>query len=162
MPIIKTFTMLFQTLHQLKYFALTLVFFLMSNTYSQNKNSELLNTYTFLMNSINSSSDCNSYLNINQTFYEGKVILKDSSTLKGKISVNQLFENKLITILNTDNEYQPINNQKIKEVVLFHEDGKISKFLNLNKDERLYRLVFKKNNKVSLYDSSDEPNNTHP
>jgi hypothetical protein len=114
------------------------------------------------MNSINSSSDCNSYLNINQTFYEGKVILKDSSTLKGKISVNQLFENKLITILNTDNEYQPINNQKIKEVVLFHEDGKISKFLNLNKDERLYRLVFKKNNKVSLYDSSDEPNNTHP
>ena len=154
--------MLFQTLHQLKYFALTLVFFLMSNTYSQNKNSELLNTYTFLMNSINSSSDCNSYLNINQTFYEGKVILKDSSTLKGKISVNQLFENKLITILNTDNEYQPINNQKIKEVVLFHEDGKISKFLNLNKDERLYRLVFKKNNKVSLYDSSDEPNNTHP
>ncbi|WP_178985112.1 hypothetical protein [Winogradskyella helgolandensis] len=96
---------------------------------------------------------------MNQPFYEGKIILKDSTVYIGKINVNQPFENKMITILNIDNNYTPIDNALIKEVHLEHTENKNlteTKFINLNSDERLYRLIYQNESLVTVYDSSNK------
>ncbi|MBU2927073.1 hypothetical protein [Winogradskyella psychrotolerans] len=96
---------------------------------------------------------------MNQPFYEGKIILKDSTVYTGKIAVNQPFENKMITILNIDKNYAPIDNALIKEVHLEHTENKNlteTKFINLNSDERLYRLIYQNESLVTVYDSSNK------
>ncbi|WP_412561125.1 hypothetical protein [Winogradskyella sp. MIT101101] len=120
---------------------------------------DLINANLLLINSQSSDCDCCNTLDINKPFYEGEIVLKDSTVLIGKISVNQPFKNKLITIFKSDDDYEPIDNGTIKEVNLSYTQNKITKeikFLNVNEDERLYRLVFQKGNNISVYDSSDK------
>ncbi|WP_179319747.1 hypothetical protein [Winogradskyella helgolandensis] len=123
------------------------------------QNSDLINASLSLLNSVNNGCDCCNTLNMNQPFYEGKIILKDNTVYTGKISVNQPFENKMITILNIDNNYTPIDNALIKEVHLEHTENKNlteTKFINLNSDERLYRLIYLNESLVTVYDSSNK------
>ncbi len=123
------------------------------------QNSDLISASLTLLNSVNNDCDCCHTLNMNQPFYEGKIILKDSTVYIGKINVNQPFENKMITILNIDNNYTPIDNALIKEVHLEHTENKNlteTKFINLNSDERLYRLIYQNESLVTVYDSSNK------
>ncbi|NRR92587.1 hypothetical protein HSX10_13520 [Winogradskyella undariae] len=135
--------------------------------YSHNikaQNLELINASLQLLNSINNSSncECSQTLNIDRPLYDGKIILKDSTILTGRISVNHHFDNKMITVLNENYAYKLIDNEMIKEVEIINHENEITvetKFINLNKDEKLYRLVYQKNSKISIYDSSDSPQN---
>ncbi|WP_225035810.1 hypothetical protein [Winogradskyella sp. SM1960] len=144
---------------QLKLSLISILFALISNSiYSQNKALELANA--LLISNLNSDCNCHNTINTNQPFFEGKVILKDSSVYKGNISINQPFENKMFTILKIDNTYNPLENDLIKEVHLTHteeETPKETKYINLNSDERLYRLIYKNDDLVSAYDASNEP-----
>lgn len=134
----------------------SVLFLLISSLHSQNKALGFINANALLLNSLNNDCDCCNTLNINTPFFEGKIILKDSTILMGKISANQLYRNKLITILNVDDDYQAIDNKTIKEVVLISPEHKETKFFNLNNDERLYRLVYQKHTILSVYDASNK------
>jgi hypothetical protein len=135
---------------------ISVLFLLISSLHSQNKTLDLVNDNALLLTSLNNGCDCCNTLNINTPFFEGKIILKDSTILIGKISINQLYQNNLIAILNVDNDYRAIDNKTIKEVVLLSPEHKETKFFNLNIDERLYRLVYQKHTIVSVYDASNK------
>ncbi|WP_418636708.1 hypothetical protein [Winogradskyella sp.] len=126
------------------------------------QNLELINTSLQLLNSVNSNCNCDCIhtLDINHPFFEGKITLKDSTVLVGKISVNQYYQNRLITIFNNNDQYEPIDNEIIKDVNLRHDENQITKetkFQNISEDNRLYRLVHQKDSSISVYDSSDNP-----
>lgn len=126
------------------------------------QNLELINTSLQLLNSVNSNCNCDCIhtLDINHPFFEGKITLKDSTVLVGKISVNQYYQNRLITIFNNNDQYEPIDNEIIKDVNLRHDENQITKetkFQNISEDNRLYRLVHQKDSNISVYDSSDIP-----
>ena len=132
-----------------------------SSSHLKAQNLELMNASLQLLNSVNSSCncDCTETLNINSPFFEGQLILKDETVYNGKISINQPYQNKLITILNLDNNYVPIDNDLIKDVIFRrteNENETETKFTNLNSDDRLYRLIFQNESLVRVYDSSNE------
>lgn len=130
----------------------------MFTMHSQNKNLELINASLLLLNSVNSDCDCNNCLAINQPFYKGKIILKDSTILIGEIRVNQPFDNKLVSIFYTNEEYSVIANKKIKEIIFTAPDvSKETKFISIIDDDVLYRQIYKKDSSLSVYDSSSKP-----
>jgi hypothetical protein len=135
---------------------LVLLLSLLFITTSKAQDFDALNASLLLLNISNNNCDCGNNLNTNRPFYDGKIILNNSTILEGKISVNQSFKSKMITIFNSADNYEPIDNKLIKEVVLLSTENKVTKFFNLNNDERLYRLVHQKDTLVSVYDSSNK------
>jgi len=139
---------------------LCLFILVISSSHLKAQNLELMNASLQLLNSVNNSCncDCSEMLNINSTYFEGQLILKDETVYNGKISINQPYQNKLITILNIDNTYLPIDNGLIKDVIFRrteNENETETKFTNLNSDDRLYRLIFQNESLVRVYDSSN-------
>lgn len=153
--------MISKKLHTCLFFLLLVI----STLSSKAQNFELINASLQLLNSANNSCscDCIANLNTNVPFYEGKITLKDRTVLTGEISVNQQFQNTLITLFKSDDQYEAIANATIKDVSIFNSDTiltDVTKFVNINDDDRLYRLVYDNADETRVYDSSSKLTDT--
>jgi hypothetical protein len=141
-----------------KYFFICLFSIVTCICYSQNKSLELINSLSLLSNNLD--SDTCDYVNLNKPSFDGQIVLKDSTILIGELILNQTYKNKLITILNTDNDPKLIDNNTIKEVILLNSNNSkepTTKFFKINDDNKLYRLVYTNKNQLYVYDSSNKP-----
>lgn len=145
---------------KLRIFLTVIITFLSFNSFSQDK-LQLINNLLILSNNLNESC-CGSYFNTNQPFFDGVIILQDDTTLKGRLSLNQPFKNKYVSILEKDGVFQLIDNINIKEVTFFENENNETletKFTIILDDEKLYRTVFDNGTNIVVYDSFSEPFN---
>ncbi len=90
-------------------------------------------------------------------FYNGIITLLDGTVLTGDISLNHVNNKTYNTIIVQDNDWVYIPNKTIKDVVLNSDQDDKTKFTVIKEDAILYREVYKKNEDVSVYDSSIRP-----
>lgn len=134
--------------HLFKYFCLLLTIILSINLNAQNKD-DLLNLNTILTNEINN----NSY----NPFFEGTITLKNGDILTGKISLNNIKNQEYSAIYKQNGDWQYISNHKIKEASLYSENNLETKFYTIKDNNVMYREVYKKNEEVIVFDSSNMP-----
>lgn len=134
--------------HLFTYFSLLLTLMISINLNAQSKD-DLINLNTILTNEINN----NSY----NAFFEGTITLKNGDFLTGKISLNNKKNREYSAIYNQNGDWQYIPNHKIKEASLFSEGNSKTKFYTIKEDNVMYREVYKKNDEILVFDSSNKP-----
>lgn len=131
-----------------KYFCLSITIILSINLSAQNKD-ELTNLNTILTNEIHN----NSY----NPFFEGSITLKNGDILTGEISLNNIENKEYSAIYNQNGDWQYIPNYKIKKATLYSENKPETNFYTIKEDNIMYREVYKKNEDLIVFDSSNKP-----
>lgn len=131
-----------------KYLVLLLTIVFSINLNAQNKD-DLVNLNTILTNEINN----NSY----NSFFEGTITLKDGDILTGKISLNNIKNQEYSAIYSQNGDWQYIPNHKIKKASLYSKNNPETKFYTIKDDDVMYREVYKKNEEIIVFDSSNKP-----
>ncbi len=132
-----------------KYF-IFLLFLIFSVNLNAQKNDDIVNFLTIYNNYLYNNDNYN-------PFFEGAINFKNGKSVKGKISLNYLENDKYSAILKQDDNWKIIPNSEIENVVLHDNDNSETKFSAINDDGILYRQVYKKNNENFIYDSSNKP-----
>jgi hypothetical protein len=94
-------------------------------------------------------------------FFEGRIKLKDSTYFFGEICLNQLDKNqKYAAILRIDECAFYIPNATIKNIVLqqvLDKKNMKTKFISIDKEDKLFREVYKKDPNTIVYDLKESP-----
>jgi len=128
----------------------TLLFILSaSNIKAQQHEVDLLGLQTIQFNSDD-----------NFAFFDGEIHLKNNETLKGRISLNHLHNNIYSTSIRTKDGCSYIPNTTIDNVVLYKNERYKqveTRFIPIEGYSKLFREVFKKDNKTAIYDLLEKP-----
>src|SRR5690554_5781963 len=112
-----------------KYF-IFLLFLIFSVNLNAQKNDDIVNFLTIYNNYLYNNDNYN-------PFFEGAINFKNGKSVKGKISLNYLENDKYSAILKQDDNWKIIPNSEIENVVLHDNDNSETKFSAINDDGTL-------------------------
>ena len=96
----------------------------------------------------------------NVDFYDGQVQLKNNETYQGRISLNHFNGDQYAVLLRTNDGCTHISNEEINSVTLFGNDRyktTETQFVSLEGHDKLFRILYKKDDGIAVYDSIEKP-----